>query len=245
MALHFTATEFATRRARLLAAMAERRLDGLLLFAQESHFWLTGYDTFGFCFFQCLYVAADGRMALLTRSADLRQAQHTSTLADIRIWRDAADADPTREAAALVVDLGGKGARIGVEFDSYGLTHFNGRRLEASLAGIADMVDASDVVPRLRAVKSAEEIACVRLAARLSDAADTAALGAIRAGARSLPPSTRQSSLPVATIRATSSSSARAAMHCCAATSRGGENSMPTTRSRWSLPGPGVTTTRP
>ena len=183
MALHFTATEFATRRARLLAAMAERRLDGLLLFAQESHFWLTGYDTFGFCFLQCLYVAADGRMALLTRSADLRQAQHTSTLTDIRIWRDAADADPTREAAALVVDLGGKGARIGVEFDSYGLTHFNGRRLEASLAGIADMVDASDLVPRLRAVKSAEEIACVRLAARLSDAADTAALGAIRAGA--------------------------------------------------------------
>ena len=54
-----------------------RGLDGILLFQQESMYWLSGYDTFGFCFFQCLYLKADGTMALLTRSADLRQAQHT------------------------------------------------------------------------------------------------------------------------------------------------------------------------
>ena len=56
-------------------AMAARRLDGLLMFKQESMYWLTGYDTFGFCFFQCLVVKADGEMRLLTRSADLRQAR--------------------------------------------------------------------------------------------------------------------------------------------------------------------------
>ena len=54
--VHFTAEEMAARKLRLLAAMAERRLDGMLLFAQESDYWLTGYDSFGFCFFQCLYV---------------------------------------------------------------------------------------------------------------------------------------------------------------------------------------------
>src|SRR5271154_6573039 len=83
-----------SRKSRLLAAMAAERLDGLLLFVQESDYWLTGYDTFGFCFFQCLYVGADGRVALLTRSADLRQAQHTSDIADIRIWRDGAGGGP-------------------------------------------------------------------------------------------------------------------------------------------------------
>jgi hypothetical protein len=62
------------------------------LFQQESMYYLTGYDTFGFCFFQCLYLWADGTMALLTRSADLRKAQHTSTIEDIRIWTDAAGA---------------------------------------------------------------------------------------------------------------------------------------------------------
>ena len=74
MPVHFSASEMSARKQRLLGAMAARKLDGMLLFAQESHYWLTGYDTFGFCFFQCLYVGADGRVALLTRSADLRQA---------------------------------------------------------------------------------------------------------------------------------------------------------------------------
>src|ERR1700691_168646 len=109
------------RRQRLQAAMTANRLDGMLLFAQESLFWLTGYDTFGFCFFQCLYVGADGRSALLTRSADLRQAQHTSDIADIRVWKDGSNADPVRELCAMLDDLGA-GARLGVEFDSYGLT---------------------------------------------------------------------------------------------------------------------------
>src|ERR1700744_1773891 len=113
----------AARKDRLIAAMAAQKLDGALLFAQESDYWLTGYDTFGFCFFQCLYVGADGRTALLTRSADLRQAQHTSDIADIRVWRDRADAEPTRDLGAMLDDLGA-GRRLGVEFDTQGLTHF-------------------------------------------------------------------------------------------------------------------------
>ena len=51
----------------------------------------------------------------------------------------------------------------------YGLTHANGRKLEAAFVGF-DLVDASDIVTRLRAVKSPAEIAYVREAARLSDA---------------------------------------------------------------------------
>src|SRR5476651_225241 len=94
------------RKQRLLAAMAAERLDGMLLFAQESMYWLTGYDTFGFCFFQCLYVGVDGKTALLTRSADLRQAQRTSNLADIRIWKDAVDADPAGALRLLLESLG-------------------------------------------------------------------------------------------------------------------------------------------
>ena len=180
MAIHFTAAEMAARKQRLLQALAAERLDGMLLFAQESDYWLTGYDTFGFCFFQCLYVGADGRTALLTRSADLRQAQHTSNIADIRIWRDGAAANPSLDLRAMLEDLGA-GRRLGVEFDSYGLTHAQGRRLEAALAGRFDLVDASALVPRLRATKSAEEIVHVREAARLSDLADRAGIAATRA----------------------------------------------------------------
>ena len=183
MALHFDDYEYFHRRHRLIDAMEAAELDGMLLFQQESMHWLTGYDTFGFCFFQCLYLGADGRMALLTRSADLRQAQHTSILTDIRIWKDGKDADPSRDLAAMIRDLGASGKRLGVEFDSYGLTHFNGKRVEAAFDGVATLIDASTLVTRLRAVKSAAEIAYVREAARLSDLADQAALNAVHAGA--------------------------------------------------------------
>jgi Xaa-Pro dipeptidase len=182
MAIHFTEAEMAARLARLLEALEREKLDGALLFAQESDYWLTGYDSFGFCFFQCLYVGADGRVALLTRSADLRQAQHTSNVQDIRIWRDGAGADPTLDLKRMLADLGA-GLRLGVEFDSCGLTHFNGRRLQAALAGAHELVDISALLPSLRATKSAEELAYVREAARLSDLADAAALAATFAGA--------------------------------------------------------------
>jgi Xaa-Pro dipeptidase len=180
--VHFSTDEMRARQQRLRAAMAAEGLDGLLLFAQESQFWLTGYDTFGFCFFQCLYVSADGATALLTRSADLRQAQRTSNIADIRVWKDGADANPAKDLRAMLEDLGARG-RIGVENDSYGLTHFNGRRLEAALAGFVTLTDASRLVADLRVTKSPEEIVFVRQAARLSDLADRAAIARTAAGA--------------------------------------------------------------
>jgi Xaa-Pro dipeptidase len=179
--VHFSADEMSARKKRLQSAMAERGLDGMLLFAQESLFWLTGYDTFGFCFFQCLYFGADGRSALLTRSADLRQAQHTSDISDIRIWRDGADADPARDLGTMLEDLGVRG-RLGVENDSYGLTHANGLALERALDGLATLVDASRLVAQLRVTKSDAEIAFVREAARLSDLADRAAIERTAAG---------------------------------------------------------------
>jgi Xaa-Pro dipeptidase len=183
MALHFTPAEFERRKAALLAAMAKAGLDGMLLFQQESMYWLTGYDTFGFCFFQCLVVTGDGRMALLTRSADLRQARHTSTIADVRIWKDAADADPALALKALAAELKLAGRRLGVEYESYGLVASNGRRLDAAFAEFATLLDASTLVARLRAVKSEEELIQVRKAAALTDEADDAALSLIRAGA--------------------------------------------------------------
>jgi Xaa-Pro dipeptidase len=179
--LHFTTDEFAERLRKLLAGMAERRLDAMLLFAQESMYWLTGYDTFGFCFFQSLVVRADGRMALLTRSADLRQAQLTSIITDIRIWTDRRDASPAAQLKAMVDDLGIRGGRIGIETDTHGLTFANGRKVEAAFSH-SELVDASDLVVRLRSVKSAAEIAHVRKAAVLSDAADRAALAVIGPG---------------------------------------------------------------
>ena len=183
MGLHFETSEFLARRRKALAAIAARGLDALLMFKQESMYWLTGYDSFGYCFFQCLVLRADGDLVLLTRTPDLRQAQHTSLLADIRIWVDRADSDPARQLCELLADKGLAGKRLGVEYDSYGLTAANGKRVDAALDGFAEAEDASDLVDRLRLVKSPAEIACVRRAAGLADAALEAATRETRAGA--------------------------------------------------------------
>ncbi len=183
MAIHFTAEELAERRAQTCRALSQEGLDGLLMFRQESMYYLTGYDTFGYVFFQCLYLGADGRMFLLTRSPDLRQAQMTSVVDDVRVWVDGPEADPAAELRDMLIDWGLKGRRLGVEYDAYGLTAAAGKRLEAAFEGAAHLVDASGLVSRQRVIKSESEIAFVRRAAVLADEAFDAAAGLAGAGA--------------------------------------------------------------
>jgi len=171
MALHFTREEFAARRAAAIDLLRARGLDGLLMFRQESMYYLTGYDTFGYVFFQCLYLGTDGTLTLLTRAPDLRQAENTSVIQDIRIWVDRPDANPALELRAILDAQGCRGRRLGVEYEAYGLTARNGKRLDAALDGFCTLVDASDLVSRLRVVKSPAEIAFVRRAAGLADLA--------------------------------------------------------------------------
>ena len=183
MALHFSKTEFAKRLDRLTARMAEENLDCLLLFAQESMYWLTGYDTFGYCFFQCLVVKADGEIVLLTRAPDLRQARHTSIIENIQIWIDREGADPTFDLHDILGDLDLVGRRIGVEYNTVGLTAKYGIDLNARLSSFAELEDASELVNSLRVVKSKAELDFVRKAGQLSDAALDAAISTTKAGA--------------------------------------------------------------
>lgn len=183
MALHFDKDEFAARMALLQAEMSRNNLDAMLLFAQESMYWLTGYDTFGFCFFQSLLVKRDGSMILLTRSADLRQARLTSIIEDIRIWIDRAGVNPANELRDLLDEEGLLGAKIGIEYNTHGLNGANCRLLDTALRTFAKLEDASEVVAHLRMTKSPAEIAYIRKAAALGDAAFEAALAIAAPGA--------------------------------------------------------------
>lgn len=181
MTLHFDAPEYAARQARATQALADAGLDALLMFAPESHFWLTGYDTFGFAMFQAMVLTAKGDIHLLTRMPDLRQARYTSTLPNdhIHIWPEFEGCDPTTDLARLLTDLGISGA-IGFESQTVGLTDFNGQRLRAA---VPHLQDASDLIRGLRRTKSVAEIDMHRRAAALSDDALDAGLAITHAGA--------------------------------------------------------------
>lgn len=175
MTIHFDNEEFARRQSLAKDAISSAGFDAILLFAPESHFWLCGYDTFGFAMFQCLVMTSKGDIHLLTRAPDLRQARYTSTLNDdqIHIWHEKEGANPAQDLHGLLVDLGVSNGVLGYEADTPGLTDRNGRMLRGELP---DLVEASDLIRHLRRFKSDVEIQMHRKAARLSDDALDAAL---------------------------------------------------------------------
>ena len=183
MALHFSTEEFDARKDRTIEKLEKRGLDGLLMFRQESMYYLTGYDSFGYVFFQCLYLGTDGQLMLLTRSPDLRQAQHTSIIEDIRIWVDSANANPADQLMEILKEFGCKRKRLGVEYDAYGLTAKNGKLLENALQDFCTLEDASDLVSKLRVVKNEAEMVYARKAAELADRAYDEAYRLAGAGA--------------------------------------------------------------
>ena len=171
MALHFSQEEFSNRKFNVLKSMKEQNIDALLMFRQESMYWLTGYDTFGYVFFQSLILDQKGNQILLTRAPDLRQAQNTSNIEDIRIWADKDGANPTDDLKAILDELNLKGKKLGIEYESYGLTGRNALRLNRSLVNYCSTEDKSDLVTKLRVIKSKEEIVYVKKASQLADKA--------------------------------------------------------------------------
>ena len=194
MPLHFDTAEYTARQARATRAVQDAGLDALILFAPESHYWLCGYDTFGFAMFQAMVLTAQGDLHLMTRMPDRLQARHTSTLTEgqIHVWPQYEGSNPAAHLKDLLARLGVAGKRLGFESQTCGLTDHNGQLLRAALPGLADH---SDLIRALRRVKAPAEIAWPPCKARCSGAG--------------------------ATTRAMNSSSARAPARCCAATTRG------------------------
>tara|TARA_Y100000590_G_scaffold469323_2_gene656164 strand:- start:237 stop:1388 length:1152 start_codon:yes stop_codon:yes gene_type:complete len=175
MAIHFTKKEFLERKSRVISQLKEQNLDGLLMFRQESMYWLTGYDTFGYVYFQSLILTSKGDLILLTRAPDLRQAQNTSIINDIRIWVDEEKSNPSEELKKILLELNLEKSNLGVEYEAYGLTGRNAINLNNTLQNFAKLHDKSELVSRLRLVKSPAEIIYVKKAAELADSALDAA----------------------------------------------------------------------
>lgn len=167
--LHFAAEEYQSRKRAVCAALAKLNLDGLILFRQESMYYLTGYDTSGYTMFQAGYIGADGRTALLTRTADRLQSRMTSIFDDIRIWVDREDASPGDDLRHMLADYDCAGKRLGVEYHAYGLTGQRAKMVDAALIGFCELIDASDVVREIRLIKSPAELEYVRKAGSLCD----------------------------------------------------------------------------
>jgi Xaa-Pro dipeptidase len=183
VSLRFPEEEFRARQSKACASMAKAGLDALLIFSQESHFYLTGFDTGGFVFFQVGVITAGGeRTILLTRTPDKLQAEVNSLYDEVRIWLNAEDVNPAVQLREILAELGLQGHRVGVEMDGHGLTVANWRRVDQQLSGFVTLTDGSDIIRKLRLVKSRRELEMTRIAGDLADLATKAAFAVAKPG---------------------------------------------------------------
>ena len=185
--LPFDADEYRERQKKAREKMKNQGIDVMILFAQESMYYLFGYDGGGFVFFQAVVmnVDASAQTALLCRMPDVAQA---SPLFDVcEVWVNAPENNPARDLIKLLGRVGiTPTMKLGLETDTYGLTGRNYALLIDTLDeyGYQRRTEASHVVRALRLTKSTAEIEKMRQASKLCDQAFHAGLDAARGGVR-------------------------------------------------------------
>ena len=168
--IHFAVNEFEHRQQRVREELVDRGLDGMLLFKIEDMYWLCGLDTDGFCIFHNMFIGVNGELTHVSRSADLASINYSSICEDVRIWVDSPNNPPVNTIRDMLESHGMRGKRIGVQYDTFGLTAKMYKQLEAVLDGLCELVDVSDLIRLLRVVKSPQELVYLRKAGEICDA---------------------------------------------------------------------------
>jgi Xaa-Pro dipeptidase len=177
--LVFTMTEYEARLARLRQSMAARNLDAFLVTTPENLFYLTGYQTPGYYWFQALVVPLAGEPFMVTRLIEDSNVQTRTWISESHPYRD--HENPPAALGRVMASFGLASARIGYERHCYFLRATEQDVLFASLPE-ASFVDAYGLVEELRLIKSEAEIDLMRRAARTAEAGMRAGIDTIGAG---------------------------------------------------------------
>ncbi|HEY8593960.1 MAG TPA: ectoine hydrolase DoeA [Devosiaceae bacterium] len=173
-ALPFSAKEYERRLARTRQAMADKGIDILFVEDPSNMAWLTGYDGWSFYVHQGVLVFHDEDPVWWGRAQDANGAVRTVWMRDDRIasypdiYVQSPERHPMQLLGAMIRDSGYGAKRIGVELDNYYFSAKAYLTLQEELPN-ARFVDATALVNWQRGVKSAEEIAFMRKAARISE----------------------------------------------------------------------------
>ncbi|WP_167646535.1 M24 family metallopeptidase [Mameliella alba] len=172
--LPFSQTEY-DRRLRLVEARMETLgLDALFVEDPSNMAWLTGYDGWSFYVHQGVLVIPGEAPLWWGRSMDGYGALRTVWMDPDRIlgyaddYVQATDIHPMQDLAAHIRARGLDTGRIGVEMENY---YYSARAHATLLEELPDaqLIDATALVNWQRAVKSNEEIAFIRRAAKISE----------------------------------------------------------------------------
>lgn len=187
--LDFEISEFEERVRKTHQRMEERGI-GLLIVTDPSNIaWLTGYDGWSFYVHQCVLLPVDDMPIWFGRGADANGAKLTTFLPFSRIisypdhYVQNYSIHPMDFLADMIKGYGWHTRTTAVEMDNYYFSAKCFMSLQHNLPD-AKFVDAESMVNWLRAVKSEQEIAYMRKAARLVEAMHKRAFEIIEPGLR-------------------------------------------------------------
>jgi Xaa-Pro dipeptidase len=174
----FTPGEYERRLRDLRARMGKAGLDGLLLVVPENVTYLAGYETIGYSNFSVMVVRRDAPPALFLREMERTVAETTTWLSDFETFADSED--PIERVVETGRKRGWLEGRIGIELGESFVSPQAMDRIRRLLGPVAD---GTGLVEEGRKIKSAEEVAWIRRACRITEAGMGAAYRAIRPGA--------------------------------------------------------------
>jgi len=166
---HFSREEFSQRQQKTRKHLQNLELDGLLLFKIEDMYWLTGYESDGFCIFGSMFIGTEGALTHLARPADLGNLSYSSICEDVRISPDTEDSTRAEHIKDMLSSLGMEGKKIGIQVDTMGLTPRLFLEISEILDGWCELTVAPDFIRILRLVKSPQELNYFRKAGEVMD----------------------------------------------------------------------------
>lgn len=186
--LPFTREEYAQRLLKVRTSMATRGIDVLIVSDPSNMAWLTGYDGWSFYVHQCVLLGLEGEPVWYGRRQDSNGALRTCWIdpENITYYPDYYVQNPDMHpmdylAQSIMPDRGWHLGVVGVEMDNY---YFSAKAYQSLVRELphARFQDANALVNWCRAIKSPQEIAYMRVAARIVECMHSRILEMIEPG---------------------------------------------------------------
>lgn len=184
----FSIQEFKDRLDRVRQRMAREKIDLLYLSAPESIYYLSGYQAAWYASngnkdwlpMSGIAVHADhDKFILIEGSDELILARNTSVATDIRLL-DRTKAD---EVVSILKGEGWLGKTVGLEMWCYRPNRAVSDQFQKQLENEGcTVVDGTDIVREIRAIKSSQELSYIETAARIADIGMQAAIDHAKPG---------------------------------------------------------------
>lgn len=176
--LGFSLAEYRRRYDAVRQGMKRLGVDALLVRGPENICYLTGYETPGYYKYHGLLLSQEEPVLILRRFEEPNVWEFSWLARTVPIE----DHEPPVQVTVQAIErMGLADKRIGVEKAGWFFSVEEYETLRSALPN-ATLVDASSTVERARVVKSEEEIAMMRRAARIADVATQAGIDAVAAG---------------------------------------------------------------